>query len=68
MHIIHVQPCRRTPVSVQIRLIDTHERLLTPPAVTFFGTLRRLPVSEILSGLAFGGLMAILLIAMAVFS
>lgn len=59
---------RRAVSRISYTLIDLDERFLTAAPATFFGTLRRLPASEILSGLAFGGLMAILLIAMAVFS
>lgn len=58
---------RRAAVRISYPLIDIDERFLTPPA-TFFGTLRRLPASEIGAGIAFAGLMGLLLIALAVFS
>lgn len=59
---------RRAAARISFPIIDIDERELTAPSATFFGTLRRLPASEIAGGIAFAALMALLLIAMAVFS
>ena len=59
---------RRAAARISYPLIDIDERQLTPLPATFFGTLRRLPASEIVAGVAFTALMALLLIALAVLS
>lgn len=67
---MHISPHipHRAAGSVSYSLIDIEERFLTPPPVTFFSTLRRLPASEIVAGTAFAALVALLFLGLAVFS